>query len=80
VRDERRGITRKMDGLGFRSWPDRQCLKRGVTRPLWVELKRLGEKATKTQKDCHRMLRRMGQVVVVCDTLGKAKRAYDAHR
>lgn len=73
------GITRKMNGLGFNSWPDRECLKLGVIRPLWMELKRLGEEPTAGQWEIIKDLRRRRQKVVVCDTLAKAKKAYDDH-
>lgn len=73
------GVTRKMNGMGFNSWPDRICLKPGVVRPLWVEFKRRGMKATPLQKENHKMLRRMGQAVVVCDTYEKAVKAYRQH-
>ena len=68
-----------MSGMGFNSWPDRQCFKPKVRRTLFIEFKRLGEKPTKAQREVHRMLRRMGQRVVVCDNLLDAIREYSCH-
>jgi len=73
------GLTRKVNGMGFADWPDRVCLKPGVAAPLWCELKRIGRRPTTSQRILHKRLRALGQKVVVCDTLEKAKAAYDAH-
>jgi hypothetical protein len=80
VHEARGGLTRKMNGLGFRDWPDRECLKPWVVTPLWVELKRLGETSTVSQLLLQERLLDLGQSVVECDTLAKAKAAYEAHR
>jgi len=69
-----------MNGLGFRSWPDRLALKPGVARPLWVEFKRLGETPTDAQRENHALLRALGQKIVVCDTYEAAVEAYEGHR
>lgn len=73
------GVTRKMSGLGFNGWPDRQCFKPHVERSLFIEFKRLGKGATAVQREAHKRLRRLGQRVVVCDTYEKAVRAYERH-
>lgn len=77
---DRGGITRKMNGLGFRSWPDRAVVKPKVKPLLWIEFKRKGEPLTPLQQQCHWMLQRMGQQVITCYTVEQALIAYDLHR
>lgn len=59
-------LTRKINGRGFRAWPDRLVLWPGG-RAEFVELKRPGEEPTPLQRKLHRMLRELGFVVHVCD-------------
>jgi hypothetical protein len=92
--DERKSRTRKMNGYGFNSWPDRQVLPPTVwqglgrrvphpelreRRPLWAEVKRPGEEATEAQDLIHQELRTAGQVVVVVHSLEEFIGAYEAH-
>jgi hypothetical protein len=74
------GEARKMNGLGYMSWPDRLVLRPGVERALWVEFKREGEDLTPSQKDMHKKLKRLGQRVVTCWTLEQASDAYATHQ
>jgi hypothetical protein len=74
-----KGISRKMNGLGFRSWPDRVYLKLGVKRPLWIEFKRPGEPPTDAQAEIHKQLRAQGQEVQVHDTWSGAVDAFITH-
>lgn len=78
ARDAHGWLSRKMNGLGFRSWPDREFLRpprrlgkrSGLVnqRPLWVEFKRLGKEPTPDQHRLHEKLRAFGQLVYVIDT------------
>lgn len=82
--DERKSRTRKMNGYGFNSWPDREVLPPLVwrskeKRPLWMEVKRPGEDATEAQAIIHEELRAAGQVVVVVHLLDEAVLAYRNH-
>lgn len=93
---ERGWTSRKMNGLGFRSWPDRLFLPpRGTTRdreaagysvaslrhPFWVEFKRPGKEPTPDQARLHRDLRARGEVVHVCDSFESFRKVFDAiHR
>lgn len=72
---ERGWVARKMNGLGFRSWPDRLFLPPHserrhhlLVRAFWVEFKRPGEEPTPDQARVHRDLRARGEVVHVCDS------------
>jgi hypothetical protein len=70
-----------MNGLGFRDWPDREVLKPGVKRALWIEFKRLGEHLTEGQLVMqHRLRMELGQRVVTCYTVEMAKHYYERHR
>lgn len=74
--------SRKMNGLGFRDWPDRlfirpprktgtrQSPRRGVLyqRPVWAEFKKRGKEATPNQVLLHEFLRSCGEDVRVIDT------------
>lgn len=80
---EQGNLSRKMNGLGFNAWPDRQFLPRErpmrkqygrVVPSLWVEFKRVGQQPTPAQAELHRQLRRAGQQVYVCDSLSSFKR------
>lgn len=63
-----RGFTsRKMNGLGFRGWPDRLFIWPKGNRMEWVEFKQPGEEPTPVQRKVHRMLRARGNVVHVVD-------------
>jgi hypothetical protein len=63
--------ARKMNGMGFNSWPDRMFLIPGG-RPLFIEFKRLGHKATEAQSMLHDQLQRLGYAVAVCDNAEEA--------
>ncbi len=72
---KKRGLmSRKMNGFGFRAWPDRLFLPENMAAPwavaeplLWVEFKRAGQVATPEQARLHDDLRCRGQRVVVID-------------
>ena len=82
ARDELGLLSRKMNGLGFNSWPDRLFTparkkahaKRRTPMPLlWIEFKREGKEPTEAQAELHAELRERGQEVHVCDKLGEFK-------
>lgn len=56
-------LTRKMNGGGFRSWPDRMIVLYKMTP--YIEFKRPGETSTELQEDCHEVLRGLGHPVEV---------------
>lgn len=58
-------ITRKMNGAGFRGWPDRLFLIPGLDA-FFIEYKRPGKELTKLQTDIVAELRNLGQKVYVC--------------
>lgn len=69
-------LARKMNGLGFRDWPDRLFIpvkiataRKSVwqSQVLWVEFKKPGEVPTPSQERMHKDLRSRGQRVVVID-------------
>lgn len=64
-------VTRKMNGRGNRSWPDRLVLL-GEGRLLFVEFKRPGEKPTVGQEENHKMLRALGIEVLVATSAEQA--------
>lgn len=76
--------ARKMNGLGFNSWPDRLFIPPKTAwpltpgKPFWVEFKRPGEEPTEGQSNLHEDLRARGESVFVFDTvdefLGELKR------
>lgn len=68
--------TRKMNGLGNRSWPDQQFFTFGGIS-FFIEFKRVGEEPTPKQKECHRQLRALGHVVHVVDNKIDARRIID---
>lgn len=58
-------LTRKMNGMGSRGWPDRLiCIP--IT-PLWIEFKRKGEKLRKLQVHRIKELRKLGYDIEVHD-------------
>lgn len=70
---KKKGLSsRKMNGLGYMSWPDRVFLPPKTARRnapvLWVEFKREGEQASPKQTLQHVELSERGQLVHVVDT------------
>ena len=63
-------LVRKINGLGYRSWPDRLFIppRKSKLEQFWVEFKRLGEVPTPLQEQVHIDLRVRGQRVYVIDT------------
>jgi hypothetical protein len=59
--------SRKMNGLGFRAWPDRLFIWPKGNRQEYVEFKKVGEEPTVLQLQMHRLLRARGCVVHVVD-------------
>lgn len=63
--------ARKMNGLGFRSWPDRLFIpprgKASALESIWVEFKKPGEVPTPDQARMHEDLRARGELVFVFD-------------
>ena len=63
--------ARKMNGLGFRDWPDRLFIprvnRRGKLRSFWVEFKRLGQLPTEAQGRMADDLAQRGEIVYTCD-------------
>ena len=66
------GMTRKMNGSGYRAWPDRLILLPAVEQ-FYVECKAPGETATDQQKALHNKLRDRGATVFVVDNVDMAK-------
>ena len=64
-------ISRKMNGMGFNSWPDRMFLIPNG-RPLFIEFKRPGNVVTPDQAALHVRLRSAGYDVSVCDDAEQA--------
>lgn len=73
-------LCRKMNGHGFKGWPDQLVAKPGVGRVLWVEFKREGEDLDPVQRIVVGQLRAAGQKVVVVRSLAEAQEAYRRHR
>lgn len=69
------GEVRKVKWIGRRGAPDRVAMLPdtpgigGWARTIWVEFKAPGEKAKPHQIREHERMRRMGQIVVVIDSL-----------
>jgi hypothetical protein len=67
-------VSRKMNGFGFRSWPDRlfippdQTIKAGC-EAFWVEFKRPKELPTPDQERVIEDLGKRGEKVFVCDSV-----------
>lgn len=80
-------LSRKMNGLGFRSWPDRLFVPRKMKRrenpfvlsPFWVEFKRPGEEPTPDQARMIKDLRARGETVHVFDNKQDFIKAFDRH-
>lgn len=64
-------ITRKLNGLGSASWPDRLVLCPGGVA-LLIELKRPGGRLTPGQRDLHERLRFLGHDVATFDDVDAA--------
>lgn len=69
---------RKYTSPAHRSVPDRMCLHDFATI-IFIEFKRLGEKATDAQQKEHRKLRARGFTVYVIDNVEDAMRVLDQH-
>ncbi len=79
---DHRWASRKMNGLGFRDWPDRLFIPpkgNRTRRPFWVEFKRVGEDATESQANMHADLRSRGETVYMCDNLKDFSAILDRH-
>lgn len=64
---KKRGIiSRKMNGFGFNSWPDRAFFLPGG-RVFFIEFKRLGESLEPLQENTIAELRKLGYDVAVHD-------------
>lgn len=63
-------ISRKMNGMGFNSWPDRMFMI--PRKPFFIEFKREGEVPTPLQVENHTWLRSLGYDVEVHDNTSKA--------
>jgi hypothetical protein len=70
-------LTRKMNGLGNRSWPDQQFFTFGGVA-FFMEFKREGEDPTPKQAECHKRLRALGHRVYVIRDKVEAKLVIDA--
>ena len=75
-------LSRKMNGAGFRAWPDRCFFPPDMSVPwnsaspvLWVEFKREGEELTPAQADLHKRLKNCGQRVMTCWTFLQFEKA-----
>ena len=62
------GEIRKAKWIGHVGAPDRRVMLPG-RQPIWVELKAPGEKPTPGQLREHERMRKMGQRVVVIDSV-----------
>lgn len=69
-------IVRKMDGFGYRAWPDRMLLG-PEGRVLFIEFKRPGGTTTPLQAQLHSQLEALGHEVQVLDDVAKAKKWVD---
>jgi len=72
--------ARKMNGTGYRDWPDRLYLRTPSTqdsRDLWVEYKRRGERPRAGQGRLLRYLRATGHLAFVVDDVGAGKKIID---
>jgi hypothetical protein len=68
AREQWKLVHRKMNGLGFNSWPDRLFFIPGG-KPLFMEMKRRGRNPTEDQARLHDQLRALGYDVVVVDSV-----------
>ena len=72
--EDERGIRNiKVKADGKRGYPDRLFFIPGG-KPLFIEFKKPGEVAGPLQKYIHRILRKLGYEVKVCDSEEKAKK------
>jgi hypothetical protein len=71
-------MSRKMNGMGYRSWPDRLFIFPNG-KVIWIEFKRMGGQATKAQAELHVNLANMQQTVYVIDNILDGKAVIDAH-
>lgn len=64
-------LVRKVNGMGFRGWPDRLFIfPNGVV--VFIEFKRVGGKLTQLQAQIHRELKELGHHVIVSDNADMA--------
>lgn len=69
-------LARKMNGLGFRSWPDRLFVgPSGLC--LWVEFKRPGGKVTPLQEAFHLEMLARNVIVHVVESVAGGKALVD---
>ena len=78
-------LSRKMNGSGFRAWPDRAFMPPDMGTPwepcvpvIWVEFKRVGEDLTPAQAELQADLVRRGQRVCTVRTLDEFKQHFFA--
>jgi hypothetical protein len=86
---DRGWTSRKMNGMGFRSWPDRfflpparagrQAYQLQLKRRFWVEFKRPSEEPTPDQARMHRDLRARGETVYVLSDRPSFIRVFESH-
>lgn len=69
-------LCRKMNGLGFRSWPDRLFIS-PHGEYLWIEFKRPGESLTPLQAAFHMQLQERGIWVRVVHSVAGGKAILD---
>jgi len=68
-------MERKMNGPGYRGWPDRLFMYNGKT--IWIEFKRLGERPDNLQRFLHGRLRDNGFDVEVVDNIAAGRQVID---
>lgn len=66
---QRGGVAYKWSAPSNRGVPDRIVFLPGWDKPVFVEMKAPGKKATKLQTHTHNRLRRFKQTVVVIDSV-----------
>lgn len=72
---KRRGwLVRKMNGMGYRSWPDRLFIGSRDARNFWVEFKRPDKAPTPGQWKIINALTARGEIVHVIDDVDAFKR------
>lgn len=64
-------ITRKLNGMGFNSWPDRLVLVPGGTS-LFIEFKKPGETLRPAQEALHEDAKSLGHTWYVCTSAENA--------
>lgn len=69
-------LLKKCSIPGERNWPDRIGLCQN-NHTFFIEFKRPGEEARKSQLQNHRMLKRLGYQVYICDNIETAKEIID---